>query len=214
MATSGGEVAIANTAAYRTLNIYELLENIILHLPPTDVTRVMRVATSWNTLIKNSTRLQEARVATPISPVKQVPHGLAKQRPDEWAFIREFAPEYDASLGVVMRIPSWTPMIKAPFTCGYYSTFQAKYNTDSKDAWVTLPPCQSMLIRMSTGRDERWYTLGVNTGIRIRDLLDVQSFKSDKLLPSTRQEDLNAQECYSNMDVFLTIHSAEEATTG
>lgn len=30
------------------LGVYELLENILLHLPPTDLTRVTRLSRTWN----------------------------------------------------------------------------------------------------------------------------------------------------------------------
>lgn len=76
-----------SAAVDKVLQLPELLEAIILELPPSNIIRVMSVARFWHDLIKNTRRLQDARV------LKALPEsGLERASAAEaiWAQKRQF----------------------------------------------------------------------------------------------------------------------------
>ena len=63
---AAAEPVQARSAVDRTLNIHELLEEILLALPAKDILFVKRVCKNWNEMIEGSSRLQEALYVKPV----------------------------------------------------------------------------------------------------------------------------------------------------
>lgn len=151
-------------AAQAVFETYELLENILIRLPPVDVTRVMRMAKSWNQLIERSTTLYNSRILLPILPRKQPTDDNSKHE--------NGIPRYPQSSEL-----KFNPALKAQGLL--YNWEQAsslwvhlRESLKSRDhEFVTFPPDQRIYLEVFYGTTR--CTVYVKADVRIGDLLEV-----------------------------------------
>lgn len=149
------------TAANEVLELYELLEAILLYLPPSQITQAMRTSKTRHSVIQRSSCLQQRRILT--------------TRPDAHEDISE--PQYKP--GETIRVhpilnhdfesDAW-PDEKNDFI--YFSRYVDPSDMDDLQAvmheFACLPPLQKLLLRMSYNIR---CTLYVKTGIRVRGIV-------------------------------------------
>ena len=166
-------------SAHAALRTYELLEAILLSLPPTDITRVMRVCKTWHKITLESSRLREARV------LRHLPFSRTEQssgyESDAWI------PSYPATAG--MRL---NPIFASG--CDYSESGDIRITRMfifpanvprlrfRQEEYATFPPCTT--VTLETCGDARSCTVYIRTGIRIKDLLECAG-----MLCSSRAED-------------------------
>lgn len=156
------------TALDTTLQICELLEAILLYLPPSQITQAMRTSKNWHSLIQNSIRLEQRRILrTQPSLVPNAHHA------GEWD------PEYEP--GEKIRVH---PIF-------YYESFAVlnrhnkvhfAFQLDSSSGaevmheFACLPPVQKIWLER---RSNIYCVLYVKGGIRIKDIVEIGQAMSD-----------------------------------
>ena len=163
-------------AASAVLDTYELLEHIVVQLPPLDITRITRVARLWYDLIKRSYTIRDALISAPMQKLfllKLSNVGLS-----------EILPLYSAESGIDF-LPDFTK--KRSYSEDSHERYKVLsldiydypgWSVGGWDIWqklgefVTRPPCQAIHLR--TERDLTGLqvdtTVYVKDGVRIKDL--------------------------------------------
>lgn len=93
-------------AAQAVFDTYELLESIVVLLPPTDVNNCRRVAKAWDQLVLQSKQILRARALAPVPIPDHDPpaHDLASV--DHRVYLLSQAPQtphYDDRLGMYVN---------------------------------------------------------------------------------------------------------------
>lgn len=154
-------------AAQAVFGTYELLEQVLLHLPPTELTRVMRVARSWKDIIEGSSTLHDHRIVLPYPPTDV---SISS------AFEDQGVPEYSQYCGLTPS--SAFEVSKISWTDAGRARINIDLNPQARDwlahrahEFATFPPCQRICLGLC------YYavkcTVSAKNGVRIGDILDV-----------------------------------------
>lgn len=161
-------------AADRVLQLCELLEAILLQLPPTEITKAMRVSKGWCDLITSSTRLHNARILTATSvSISDIHCGMA-------------VPQYVSSevikinplfSGVAAEIIGKFAAREADYLY-MFTAFEDLADWDGLSSmgqqFVTHPPCQRLMLACrDLAFGEYHFEVCVKSGIRIMDLAEI-----------------------------------------
>ena len=159
-------------ACRATLETAELLENIIIKLPPAAIQKVKRVSKTWYDLIANSKRL---RLAGCIRTIK-------RDSSNPLFYIHPQIPFYPEGSGLRMH-PSKNRITTKPpahFIC--HLTIDNLHLLEYDTAFATMPPCTAIAglvqgSRLRAGfppkRSVFCCTVYVMGGVRIRDVTEV-----------------------------------------
>lgn len=150
------------------LQIYEILEAILLELPDVEIPRATTVCKAWHKVISDSVRLRRACIFDHLRPTTQQ-DGPSGQQPQIWI------PAYQPS-----AIFHLNPVFGT--ACDYFNIDGVRTTRlfiypasiprlrGERDAFATLPPCTTILLE-TYGRAKPCMVY-VKNGIKIRDLLD------------------------------------------
>lgn len=152
------------TATDTCLGVYELLETILLSLSPTDLTRSMRVSTTWKQMIEQSQRLQRARVVSPS------PTAFTADQTRKW--LCQGIPNYPISVALELN-PYLTSKTSARDTQIWLRKKHIHTLRKHKHEFATYPRCERMQLETCMARTV--CTIYVKSGIRIKDLLEVSA---------------------------------------
>ena len=133
-----------STAALRVLDVFELLEMILIQLPIKDLlTHAQRVSRTWRATVKNSTRLQRALF---ISPVPSTPLELIDTTYGSlWV-----ARESNLRPITVLENPYYWSIL-ATITYGHHKAGLYAYAEASwRQMLVTQPPLSVLLYRLDS----------------------------------------------------------------
>lgn len=163
-----------STATSKVIDTYELLEQVIIRLPPIDIARSMRVSKAWQHLITRSVPVQAARILAPA--IKLWPNSRSAEHLHD-------VPLYKVSSGIRFYPSLPGSGIQDQLFDGgddallFLHTFEIDADTLMDDArviamqdrYVTTPPCQALLL------SDRYaeVVVYVKEGIRIHDLQDL-----------------------------------------
>lgn len=158
--------------AQHCLGVWELLENVLIYLPPTDLTRVMRVASLWKEIRQRSVRLRHNHVLVPFPPETSLFH----RRCLRFDSVPQYPPETGLRINCILRATN--AFIERRRGGESRPAFQIdlwQLNTRLlkrfQREFVTFPPCQRVLL--STHPRSTICTVYVKDGIRIGDLVDM-----------------------------------------
>lgn len=160
-------------AAHAVFDTYELLERILLHLSPVNITKVMRVAHRWCDIITRSTILKGVRVPP---PVQKTSHNRGTYMRENFDVIPLYLYETDIQFNPKLCTRKYSTDSRFNTSLEVYLSYAPTRDLigDGKDQarlceYATRPLCQALAI-MLDGIDAVIY---VKSGIRIGDLQHV-----------------------------------------
>jgi hypothetical protein len=160
---------MAATAA--VLSTYELLESILLHLPPFSIARATRVSRTWHTLITRSNPIHDALVLAPVQK-----HSPSLSDPQHLGQIPVYASPYAPRYNKLIPYPSGHAHQShgGHDYMGHYLNFGleiAEHDWRLAKVWdefATVPPCQAIALRIL--REQHYAVVYVRDGVRVRHL--------------------------------------------
>lgn len=155
------------TAAQKCFGVFELLENILFLLPPTDLTRVTRVSSTWKQTIEQSKSLRENRAVSPLSTFSP-PAGYGQFTRGIPLYAREADIKPNTNLQVRSKSELFYEGVEIK-TCD-----RKRYTLREVSAqFATFPPCKVM--HLWTNMVGTTCTIYIKDGIRIKDLFEVSA---------------------------------------
>ena len=172
-------------ATNAVLGTYELLEQIITHLPPAQICFARRVSTSWNDIIQRSELVRRSRCMDPIIHPIDAP---------------EYIPQYDPAVRFVYH-----PFMRAQLDRGRTGYDKVDFcpngeypgqsflirKTFDPEQFISNPPCSTVLFRGPLELHRA--SLRVPGGIRVKDYLEARESIVDTLVKYYGEERDRAQ---------------------
>jgi hypothetical protein len=176
-------------AANAVLRTYELLEAIMLHLPPFDMARAMRVSRTWNSLIESSSRIYDLRILAPEDRRKHRHRARSHvdNRSDDSVNLGQIPvyASFESMAGFRYNPNIPWPSGQACQSCagdeymGYYLNFGpevTEHDWRLNKVWkefATIPPCQAIALRIL--KEEHYCVVYVRDGVRVKHLREASS---------------------------------------
>ncbi|KAK3719558.1 hypothetical protein LTR37_004416 [Vermiconidia calcicola] len=165
------------TACQAALGTYELLEKIIVNVPPQKIQNAKTVSKAWCTVIKDSKNISRAGVLRPIKH---------KSKYAEYVQARSFYgnPVYGNEVKINLHPGLWT---NAKMGGGNFSAkcslHPGTWHETAKRAedFATMPPCCAIGVCAGFKESVRCIVY-VKDGVRLRDLLEVSTALANQVL--------------------------------
>ena len=162
-------------ATQAVLNTTELLENIILHQPPTAITSMNVVSKRWNILIKTSKRIHRAHILRPTQQEAIYDIPMYEKCSDLQVKPRFGKPDHNLRVKPRFGEPDHIPCRTYMELC-LRITYGELTDCRSRECqFVTSPPCQAIAVQLIDFPNhicEECFVYA-KEGVRIRNLLDV-----------------------------------------
>lgn len=179
----------ATSARNKMLDTTELLENVMLNLPPHDIHNAKRVSKTWKALYDTCTNIRLAGVITPL--------------------IGRMHPTYEETTDIGLLPRTWEYCYYLRDHCIFVSDLDRATVADLMDCYVISPPCCTVGMSVAFGpsflhdvdpRDRSYMQCGVYapSGVRFKDnfhVFDVLVEQAKAMKSGTVLEEMRAHVC-------------------
>lgn len=154
-----------NAACRAVFGTYELLENIIVLVPPHHIPKLRHVSKAWNKIVTSSSHVRKARCLPPTAWTVWTIERVLQHFPEA------STPVYEPTSAIRLH-PMFDKYERRLTTVGFSDSFFHRMQQSSSD-YATVPRCQMIHICLQLDHEYSQCTAYAKDGVQIRDLLQV-----------------------------------------